>query len=127
MRANGSRYEYRRLRSIRNSWIFIYMCDKFSLLIPYIATIDARNMISFTVAVASANCAELTCSTNQNPVDVSSSSRGPTPPIFTNSLTSTVGQCRRRSEGKMISGQMSKYYHPTNNTYTSFNFILKHT
>ena len=127
MRVNGSRYEYRRLRSIRNSWISIYMCDKFSLLIPYIATIDARNMISFTVAVANANCAELTCSTNQNPVDVSSSSRGPTPPILPTASQPRSVSSRRRSERKMISGEISKYYRPSHNTCMSFNFTLKHT
>ena len=101
----------RRLRSVRNSWISIYMFDKFSWLIPYIATMDARNMVSFTAAAASATCNELTSSTNQNPAD-SSSSRGPTPPILPTASQPRSVSSRRGSERKMISGEMSKYYCP---------------
>lgn len=115
------------LLSIIGSLYIIYMC--ICLISSHYWSLTLRPWMPeiWYHVQASATCAELTSSTNQNPVDVSSLSRGPTPPIPPAASQPWSVSSKWRSEGKMISGEMSKYYRPTNNTCKSFNFTLKHT
>ena len=101
--------------SSTEKWVW----EKFSVLIPHIETVDARNVASFAAAAASASGTELTPSTSQTSVVVSTASRAPTPPLPaasppTSPTASQPGSdgCRRGSEDRVTSGEMSKYYLP---------------
>ena len=98
-------------------WVF----DKFAFLAPHIETLDARNVASFSTAIAGARESERASSTDLDTAETSTSSRAPTPsfPSASPPASQTSSQpgsvsSRRGSDERMTSGELSKHDNPIN-------------